>query len=164
MQKNKWLLKTTTIHKKRENSIVKIKNKSIVMRNWTGKNPSNISTILFSTLWYFVEFSDKINWVKLTAQKLKTFTASLKLVLKVLKHDVIMMCNFTRLGIALNIFLYIILINPLPLLASKTQSKKDRDKLKHAQEERNSDFVKGKSKYKEGNEEKRNTKKKKRCI
>lgn len=78
----------------------------------------------------------------------RLITASLKLIFKVLKHDVIMMCNFTRLGIALNIFLYILLINPLPLLASKSQSKKDRDKLKqqHAQEERNSDFVKGKSK------------------
>lgn len=87
-------------------------------------------------------------FVKLTASKINRFiTASLKLVFEVLKHDVIMMCNFTRLGIALNIFLYILLINPLPLLASKTQSKKDRDKLKqHGQEERNSDFVKGKSK------------------
>jgi hypothetical protein len=78
-------------------------------------------------------------------------TASLKLILRVLRHDVIMMCKFTRLGIALNIFFYIILINPLPLLASKSQSKKDRgERLRQhggGGEERNSDFVKGKSKY-----------------
>lgn len=74
-------------------------------------------------------------------------TASLKLILRVLRHDVIMMCKFTRLGIALNIFFYVILINPLPLLASKSQSKKDRERIRqHGGEERNSDFVKGKSK------------------
>lgn len=76
-------------------------------------------------------------------------TASLKLILRHLVwRDVIMMCDFTRLGIALNIFLYIILIKPLPLLASKGQSRKERERLRHQsnQEERNSDFVKGKSK------------------
>lgn len=75
-------------------------------------------------------------------------TASLKLILRHLVwHDVIMMCDFTRLGIALNIILYIILINPLPLLASRAQSRKnERERLRQNQEERNTDFVKGKSK------------------
>lgn len=73
-------------------------------------------------------------------------TASVRLILRHL-YDVIM-CDFTRLGIALNILLYIILINPLPLLASKTQSRKERERLRHQnQEERNTDFVKGKSKF-----------------
>lgn len=85
----------------------------------------------------------------LTAKKVKLFfAASLKLILK--HDDIIIMCDFTRLGIVLNIFLYIILINPLPLLASKAQSRKERERLKQQQnrnteEERNTDFVKGKS-------------------
>ena len=60
-----------------------------------------------------------------------------------------MLCDFMKLGIVLNIVVFIILINPLPLLASKTQNKRDRERLKQqAQEERQSEFVKGKSKFK----------------
>lgn len=60
-----------------------------------------------------------------------------------------MLCDFMKLGIVLNIVVFIILVNPLPLLASKTQNKRDRERLKQqAQEERQSEFVKGKSKFK----------------
>ena len=58
-----------------------------------------------------------------------------------------MLCDFMKLGIVLNIVVFIILVNPLPLLASKTPNKRDRERLKQ-QEERQSEFVKGKSKFK----------------
>jgi hypothetical protein len=69
-------------------------------------------------------------------------TATSKLLLRhVLWHDV-MMFGATRSGIFLNIILLLILVNPL--LAAKTPAKKIRQQL--AQEERQSEFVKGKSK------------------
>lgn len=53
-----------------------------------------------------------------------------------------MMFGATRSGIFLTIILLLILVNPL--LAAKTPAKKIRQQL--AQEERQSEFVKGKSK------------------
>lgn len=61
-----------------------------------------------------------------------------------------MLCDFVKLGIVLNITIFIILVNPLPLLASKVQhNRKDRDRTKQqSHEERQSEFVRGKSKSK----------------
>jgi hypothetical protein len=85
----------------------------------------------------------------LIALNVKRFLkASIKLFLRLLLlHNVIMLCDFMKLGIVLNIVVFIILVNPLPLLASKTPNKRDRERLKQ-QEERQSEFVKGKSKFK----------------
>jgi predicted membrane protein len=72
-------------------------------------------------------------------------TASSKLFLRhVLWHDV-MMCGFTRTGIFLNIILLLILVNPL--LAVNRQSNRKEKIRQHLQEERQSEFVKGKSKH-----------------
>lgn len=71
-------------------------------------------------------------------------TATSKLLLRhVLWHDV-MMCGFTRSGILLNIVLLLILVNPL--LAAKAPANKREKIRQQAQEERQSEFVKGKSK------------------
>jgi hypothetical protein len=54
-----------------------------------------------------------------------------------------------KLGIILNIIVFIILINPLPLLASRVPNKRERERIRQqAQEDRQSEFVKGKSKLK----------------
>lgn len=61
-------------------------------------------------------------------------------------HDVIMMSGYNNSGILLNIIIFLILVNPL--LAGKIQSnRRERDRQRQqAQEERQSEFVKGKSK------------------
>lgn len=56
-----------------------------------------------------------------------------------------MMCGSTRSEIFLNIILLLILVNPL--LAVKQSNKKEKIR-QQAQEERQSEFVKGKSKFK----------------
>jgi hypothetical protein len=65
-------------------------------------------------------------------------------------HDVMMMmCHLTRLGIALNIVLFVVLLNPLPILAkvqNNGRRERERNRQQQAQEERQSEFVKGKSK------------------
>lgn len=84
----------------------------------------------------------------LIAIQVKRLATALLFLNYILWHDVMMMCDFTRLGIALNIILFIILINPLPLLASRAPNRKERERLRQqAQEERQSEFVKGKSKF-----------------
>lgn len=78
----------------------------------------------------------------LTSSKAKRLaTATSKLFMRhVLWHDVMMMCGFTRSGVLLNLVLLLIFLNP-PLAASKRGGNRQPP-----QEERQSEFVKGKSK------------------
>lgn len=85
----------------------------------------------------------------LTSFGVKRFATALpKLFVRHVWHvrDVIMMsAGFTRAGIFLNIILLLILVNPL--LAVRVQSsKREKIRQQQAQEERQTEFVKGKSK------------------
>lgn len=63
--------------------------------------------------------------------------------------DVMMVCGSTRSGVFLNIILLLVLVNPL--LAAKPPGQGKREKQQRLQvhvEERQSEFVKGKSKRK----------------
>lgn len=72
-------------------------------------------------------------------------TAILKLFMRhVLRHEVMMMCDFIRSGNFLNVVLLLILVNPIS--AVKNQVNKKEKIRQQAQEERQSEFVKGKSK------------------
>jgi predicted membrane protein len=83
----------------------------------------------------------------LTSFRAKRFATALpKLFLRhVWCRDVMMMsAGFTRAGIFLNIILLLILVNPL--LAVRAQSQRKEKIRQQAQEERQTEFVKGKSK------------------
>lgn len=77
-------------------------------------------------------------------------TAPSKLFMRhVLWHDVIMMCGFTRSGVLLSVVLLLVLVNPL-LAGNARQTGNKKEKIRQqAQEERQSEFVKGKSKQPE---------------
>lgn len=110
--------------------------------------------IIITTCWFhgisseenFVVWIISATFETLTSFKVKRLaTATSKLLLRhVLWHDVMMMGGFTRSGILLNFILLLILVNPL--LAARPPSNRREKNRQQAQEERQSEFVKGKSK------------------